>query len=188
MAFDSKTVGADPGEAFALAREFGRTYVPVGAEPPVFTLLDSRRASALEGLALALIPGDAHWPSAADAGAAAYADNVAARSPVLREALTRLADVLVAESDAHDPSPGPDGGGSASIARAVQEREPGLFEFALELIFEGYYRDRRVQEIVEQRTGYLPAVPVTGIRMTPFDESRLDGMRERPARVREVDA
>jgi len=182
MAFDSKTVGSDPGESFALTRELGHTYLPLDATPPGFIVLDEKRGAALAALADALIPGDRHWPSAADTGAAQYADNSAARSGLQREALIRLADALLAATGAGSPEEAE----VAAVAAAVEEEHGALFQLGLELIFEGYYRDGRVQEVVEQRTGYLPTVPVTGMRMDPFDESRLEKVKERPSRVREA--
>jgi hypothetical protein len=185
MAFDNKTARGDAGEALRISREMGRTYLPPTSAPPSFKMLDCERQKALAAWAAALIPCEGDWPSAEDAGAAAYADNCAALSPVLRRALIAAIDEasrLAAERGCDFAELEPDA--QVATLTTIDQEQSELFTLVLELVFEGYYRHPRVQRVIERRTGYEPAVAVSGIAQEPFDPATLDRVRELPRRVR----
>lgn len=178
MAFDNKRPAGT--EDLGLTREFGRTYVPLTSGPPRFAVLDERRSRTLSAWADTLVPGDEHWPAASAVGAPEYADATAAGSPVLRAALRSAVDALetVARRQGHDgPFAELDLDIRVTLLRQVETEHDQLFAFVLELVYEGYYRTGRVQDAVHQRTGFRPEVPVVGMRLTPFDESRLARVR-----------
>lgn len=194
MAFDRTTPAAvnpaDPGAPAPVryALDFGHTYVP-SEEVTDFILLGEAEQAALAAWGDALIPGNDAWPSASEADAHLYADNCAARAPRHRALLTRA--IAQVESAARERSPV----GFAQCPKddreaILRELETGddaeLFEFVLELVFEGYYRDPRVLEVVEERTGFRTRAPVDGVALQDFDESLVEEMRGRPPFVREV--
>jgi gluconate 2-dehydrogenase subunit 3-like protein len=185
MAFDNKTARGDAGAALRLSRELGRTYLGPSAAPPRFRMLEPERQATLSAWADALIPGGEGWPAAAEVGAAAYVDNCAALSPVLRGALR--AALTAVESGAErraatfaelDPAT------RREVLTSLEAERPELFTLVLELTFEGYYRHPRVQRAVEERTGFRPDVPVVGMPLDPFDEATLARVRSLPPRVR----
>jgi hypothetical protein len=119
-----------------------------------------------------------------------YADNSAARSPLLRSMLLRAVDLVDREAR------GAHGSAFADCEQADREEllrglqsgsDAVLFDLVLELVFEGYYRDPRVLEVVEQRTGFRVMAPVEGIEIDPFDEALLERVKGLPPLLREVD-
>jgi hypothetical protein len=192
MAFDrteppGEAVLAETPEA-AYSLEFGRTYVPP-EEVRDFLLLTEAQQATLGAWAERLIPAADPWPAADEVDAHLYADNCAARSPLLRSMLLRA--VAAAECEARDAH------GRAFAECSTGEREEilrglsdgseaTLFDLVLELVYEGYYRAPRVLEAVEERTGFKVMAPVEGIELEPFDESLLDRVKQLPPLRREV--
>jgi Gluconate 2-dehydrogenase subunit 3 len=192
MAFDraepagEASIAATPEAAYNL--EFGRTYV-APEEVRDYVSLSTAQQPILAAWAERLIPGDGHWPSASVVGAAMYADNCAARSPLLRSMLLRaLDDVDAAARKTHAR-------GFAECTESEQEalireleggEDAPLFDLVLELVFEAYYRAPRVLEVVEERTGFKVMAPVEGIELIPFDEELLGRVKGLPAFFREV--
>lgn len=186
MAFDNKTAGGDAGEALRLSRELGRSYLGRSAGPPRFRTLEPARQATLSAWADALIAGDGGaWPAATEVGAAAYVDNCAGLSAVLRGALR---EALVAAESAAERRGGAfaelDPGARREVLEELEAERPELFTLVLELTFEGYYRHPRVQRAVKERTGFRPEVPVVGMALDPFDEATLARVRDLPPRVR----
>jgi hypothetical protein len=151
-------------------------------------MLEPARQTTLSAWADALVPGDEAWPAASEVGAAAYVDNCAALSPVLRGALREA--LTVAEAGARrrgaafadlDPAP------RREVLESIEAERPELFTLVLELTFEGYYRHPRVRRAVEERTGFRPDVPVVGTALEPFDEATLTRVRDLPPRVRSAE-
>lgn len=191
MAFDRT---APPGEATleqsaesAYSLEFGDTYVPP-EEVVEFVLLGEAQQATLAAWAECLVPASGEWPSAAEVDAHLYADNCAARSPLLRSMLVRAVDLVERRSrEARGRGLAECGKGEReALLRETEEREGFLFDLVLELIFEGYYRSPRVLETVEARTGFKVMAPVEGIEIDPFDERLLERVRQLPPRYREV--
>jgi len=192
LAFDrteppGEAVLAETPEA-AYSLEFGRTYV-ASEEVRDYLLLTELQRRTLAAWAERLIPASGSWPSAADVDSQMYADNCAARSPLLRSMLLRAVDSV--ERAARD------GLGKGFAESSAEERdkllaelEGGedalLFDLVLELIFEGYYRAPAVLEVVERRTGFKVMAPVEGIELEPFDESLLKRVKGLPPLLREV--
>jgi hypothetical protein len=154
-----------------------------------YILLSELQRRTLAAWAERLIPADGSWPSAADADAQMYADNCAARSPLLRSMLLRAVDSV--ERAAREGL----GKSFAESSEDEQEKllaelEGGddalLFDLVLELLFEGYYRDPAVLAVVEQRTGFKVMAPVEGVELEPFDESLLKRVKGLPPLLREV--
>jgi hypothetical protein len=192
MAFDrtdppGEAVLAETPEA-AYSLEFGRTYV-APEEVRDYVLLSEVQRRTLAAWAERLIPAAGPWPSAADVDAQMYADNCAARSPLLRSMLLRAVDLVDrAARAAH-------GQGFADSSEderdeLLAEVEGGddalLFDLVLELVFEGYYRAPAVLDVVEERTGFKVMAPVEGVELEPFDESLLKRVKGLPPLLREV--
>lgn len=192
MAFDrteppgEAILGETPEAAYSL--EFGRTYV-APEEIHEYLLLSEAQRLTLEAWAERLIPASGHWPSAADVNSGLYADNCAARSPLLRSMLLRAVDTAERLALA---GPGRsfadcEAGQREKVLAEIEAGEDGrLFDLVLELVFEAYYRDPRVLEVVEKRTGFKVMAPVEGIALEPFDETLLDRVKGLPPMIREV--
>lgn len=193
MAFDrteppGEAVLAETPEA-AYSLEFGSTYVPP-EEVQDFVLLSVAERGVLAAWAERLIPAAGSWPAADEVDAHMYADNCAARSPLLRSMLLRAVDAAERRARAEH------GRGFAECDAGEREKvlrslaggpEAVLFDLVLELVFEGYYRTPRVLEVVEERTGFKVMAPVEGIELEPFDESLLERVKGLPPMpVREV--
>ncbi len=192
MAFDRTRppIEATPGQGpeMEYGHEFGRTYVPL-EEVHDFLLLSEREQQALAAWADCLIPGEGRWPSAAQVGAHMYADNCAARSPLLRMLLLRAIEVV--ERQAQEST----AGGFAAcgmherteILGALESGAEGaLFDLVLELVFEGYYCAGPVLEAIEPRTGFQVLAPVEGSALEPFDEALLARVKTLPSAFREL--
>jgi hypothetical protein len=187
MAFDHRAPSAlaeDGADDFQ--RHLGHAYIEPG-DVGTFTVLDPARQAALKAWTARLIPGDEHWPSAADAGAAAYIDAVLARAPAVRPLLLRTLERLERAAQAAH------GTGFAACEEAAQvallgelAELGGGFDLVLELTFEAYYRDPGVNRAIEARTGFRTALPHLGSAMAPFDETRLERVKQLPPNYREV--
>jgi hypothetical protein len=170
--------------------DFGITYVGYD-EVEDFQLLAPEQQVLLAAWADALIPGDSSWPSASATRAHLYADNCAARAPRLRALLLRAVrrlDALAGDQKGQRFSEC-----DAEVRREIlgefeRSDDADLFEFVLELIFEGYYRDPSVLEVVEARTGFRVRAPVDGTELEPFDEVLVETVKQRPSTLREVDS
>lgn len=192
MAFDrteppGEAVLAETPEA-AYSLEFGRTYVPP-EEVRDFVLLSVAQRPVLGAWAERLIPAAGSWPGADEVDAHMYADNCAARSPLLRSMLLRAVDRAEALARAEFAGRGfaeCDSGEREQILVTMANDEGTLFDLVLELVFEGYYRDPRVLDVVEERTGFQVMAPVEGVELEPFDESLLERVKGLPPMLREV--
>jgi gluconate 2-dehydrogenase subunit 3-like protein len=194
MAFDrteppgEATLAETPEAAYSL--EFGHTYVSP-EEVTEFVILSATQQRTLAAWSERLIPAEGPWPSAAAVEADMYADNCAARSPLLRSMLLRAVDLVDREArEAHGAAFAESEEGQRD--EVLRDLESGsdavLFDLVLELVFEGYYRDPRVLEVVEERTGFKVMAPVEGIEIEPFDESLLERVKGLPPLIREVSA
>jgi len=192
LAFDrteppGEAVLAETPEA-AYSLEFGRTYV-APEEVREFVLLSEAQQRTLAAWAERLIPAADSWPSADEVDAHMYADNSAARSPLLRSMLLRAVELVERQARAaHGHAFAEcDAGAREQLLGALTEGEDAvLFDLVLELVFEGYYRDPRVLEVVEERTGFRVKAPVEGVALEPFDESLLERVKGLPPMFREV--
>jgi hypothetical protein len=194
MAFDraepaGEAILAETPEA-AYSLEFGRTYV-APEEVTEFVLLSAAQRRALAAWAERLIPAEGEWPSAAAVGADMYADNCAARSPLLRSMLLRAVDLVDREArKAHgrDFAECDEAERDGLLGELESGADAVLFDLVLELLFEGYYRAAPVLEVVERRTGFQVMAPVEGVELEPFDESLLGRVKQLPALTRELPA
>jgi hypothetical protein len=193
MAFDrteppgEATLAETPEAAYSL--EFGHSYV-APEEVTEFVLLSEGQQQTLAAWSERLIPAEGSWPSAAAVDAHMYADNSAARSPLLRSMLLRAVDLVDREARGAHGSTFADceQADREELLRGLQSGSDAvLFDLVLELVFEGYYRDPRVLEVVEQRTGFRVMAPVEGIEIDPFDEALLERVKGLPPLLREVD-
>jgi hypothetical protein len=196
MAFDKTTPAgassADGGEPAPVryALEFGHSYVPAD-EVHGFKILNARQQATLAAWADALIPAGDSWPAASATRAHVYADNTSATRPRLRDLLVRAIDSvdIAAGERGADSFADCDAGVRIAILKELEASDAmELFDFVLELVFEGYYRDPAVLALVEERTGFRIMAPVEGARLEPFDEGLVEDMKTRPAFVREVPA
>jgi hypothetical protein len=188
----ARTNPAHPGAPAPVrySLEFGHTYVPYD-EVADFVLLDPAQQDLLAAWADTLLPGDGAWPRASTVGAHLYADNCAARAPRLRalllRALARL-DALAMQRMARSFGAGTDAERTELLRELEQGDDGELFEFVLELVAEGYYRDLGVLRVVQERTGFRVRAPVDGVELEPFDEALVEEMAERPPLTRQVPA
>jgi hypothetical protein len=186
MAFDRvkppPEAGKGPSPEATYSREFGSTYVPPDEVQGYVTLNDQEQL-ALAAWADRLIPAEAPWPSASEVGAPMYADNCAARSPLLRAMLLRALSVVRAEAWDRRRADFGDCAGSEQdelLTELESSAHAVLFELVLELVFEGYYRAGQVLEVVERQTGFRIRGPLEGTALEPFEESLLERVRTLP--------
>jgi hypothetical protein len=191
MAFDHRKASTEAGEPVVDWRlHLGHAYV-APSEIGELRILDPKRAETLAAWTAQIVPGDEHWPSARDAGAAAYVDAVVSRAPVVRPILLRAIDALDRAAEAGHgrrfaDCPPAD---QEALLTALAEVDPsGGFDLVLELTFEAYYRDPRVCAVMRERTGFDPALPHLGSAMEPFDEDLLERVRALTPRYRRVEA
>lgn len=194
MAFDrteppgEATLAETPEAAYSL--EFGHTYV-APEEVTEFLILSRAQQRTLAAWAERLVPAEGPWPSAAAVEAHMYADNSAARSPLLRSMLLRAVDLLDREARADHGRGFVECGEDErdELLRGLESGEDAvLFDLVLELLFEGYYRAPQVLEVVEQRTGFQVMAPVEGVEIEAFDESLLERVKGLPPLIRELSA
>lgn len=170
------------------SHEFGRTYVPP-EDVQEFLILGEREQLVLAAWAECLIPGDAHWPSAAQAGAHMYADNCAARSALLRMLVLRAIETVERQAQRRSASgfAACDWHQRDEILRSLEAgADSALFDLVLELVFEGYYSAGPVLEAIEPRTGFNVLGPVEGTAIEPFEEALLARVKTLPSMLREV--
>jgi hypothetical protein len=166
----------------------GRSYVPITEQTGIgpLAVLDEASAATLAAVVDRLIPGDKHWPVASSTGAVRHIDGVLARVPELRPEMLRLLDAV--ESAAADGFAAAEPDRRDAILRAV-EADPahaGTFRAIYEMTCEAYYRHESVLPVMQERTGYDTTLPLRGVPLGPFDESRLDRVRSLPPRYRKV--
>jgi hypothetical protein len=192
MAFDrteppGEAVLAETPEA-SYSLEFGHTYV-APEEVRDFVILGAAQQATLAAWAERLIPASGSWPGADEVDAHMYADNCASRSRLLRSMLLRAVDTAEREALAAHRRAFAECSASEreQVLRGLADGADGvLFDLVLELVFEGYYRDPRVLEVVEERTGFRVMAPVEGVELEPFDESLLERVRNLPPMLREA--
>lgn len=188
MAFDRRdpVLNVETREDFR--HYLGQVYVHpdhVGA----FSVLDGPRQECLEDWTAQLIPGDDHWPSARDVGAAAYVDAVVTRAPQVRSLLLCALSALDSSAlDRHDAVFASCDGDEqlALVEELSRDGAGGGFDLVLELTFEAYYRDPLVVSVMKERTGFDATLPHLGSHMEPFDESLLDRVKTLPPHYRTV--
>lgn len=183
MAFDSRGDG-DAHSRFE--KLMGRTYVAPGEHG--IRVLDPRRQATLAAWVGRIIPGDAHWPNAAELDTVEYVDAVVFAAPTLRPLL------LAALDRADTLARGQHGAALAGLEPAqvvpvlqALEADPATseaFGLVLELTYEAYYRHERVQAVVAERTGFDIGRTVEGAPLAPFPVERLDRVRQLPDNVR----
>jgi Gluconate 2-dehydrogenase subunit 3 len=153
-----------------------------------FTSLDPARAEVLTCWCAELIPAGAGRPSAAEAGAAEYADRLCSGEPSLREDLTAAADLLDADARARHGCHFSDCASAqrTESLRALEADQPVLFELVRTLVYEAYYSAPAVLAALERATGWRAANSLTGSAMPPFDDRLLERVRSLPPGYREV--
>lgn len=158
------------------------------ADNAPFTLLDPARARLLTCWCAELIPAAPGRPSAADAGAAEYADRICSSDPLLRDGLTRAVDHLDADARSRHGRRFPDctSAQRTESLRALEAGEPALFGLVQGLVYEAYYSAPPVLDALERATGWRSANTLTGSAMAPFDEGLLDRVRSLPRGYREA--
>ena len=154
-----------------------------------FTVLDGARARTLTAWCAELIPAARGRPSAADIGAAEYADAVWARSPASRAALVRAVHGLDARARQLAGQPFAECPASLRIEclHAFKREFPEPFELVLGLAYEAYYSAPPVLAALERTTGWRSSNVLTGSQMPPFDMDLLARVRSLPRHYRETD-
>jgi hypothetical protein len=184
MAFDHRNAAA----TVDFQQHLGHAYV-APEDLDGTRVLDPARSEALAAWTASIIPGDAHWPSARDAHAAAYIDATVGKAPatrpILLNALTNLE--RAAQAAYEKPFAACDADQREALLGDFSEVDAtGAFDMVLELTFEAYYRDPHVCAVMERRTGFRSELPHTGSPMEPFDEARLERVKSLPPRYRQV--
>ncbi len=155
-------------------------------EPRGFSVLDGPRATTLRAWVATLIPARGARPDAADVGSAEYVDATVFLVPALRPALLQAIDRI--ERSAADQLH------KAFTECGVEDRERLLREFEAvdasdafnmvrDFTYEAYYGHPRV---LAKETGWSSTSPTRGSAMKPFDASRLERVRNLPARWRKA--
>lgn len=187
MPFDQH-LGASGARQLTLAREVGKGYVPVTAVAPEYKVLHPPRQTVLCKWVDTLIPREGAWPAPSERGVPQYIDNSAACSGTLRRMLIDAVD----DADSRAITACGEGFASCSaetrveVLKQMEAERPADFALLLELTFEGYYRDRSVAHVVEDRTGFRVAGPLAGIRDEPFQEQLLADVVTREKHYRDV--
>jgi hypothetical protein len=154
-----------------------------------FVVLDQARARALTSWCAEIIPAGPGRPSAAETGAAEYADQVCSASPLLRSALIGAVDDLNQCADGRFGQLFADGTRQQRVAAltALEAAQPGAFEFVRGLAYEAYYSDPAILAGLEVATGWRASNVLTGSAMAPLDESLLSRVRSLPPGYRRED-
>lgn len=147
-----------------------------------FWVLDQYRAHVLSCWCAEIIPAGPGRPSAADVGAAEYADQVCAASPALRRALIGAVDGLdhCARNSCGRPFAECTRQERVAAAAALQAAEPDAFDLVKGLAYEAYYSDPAVLASLERTTGWRAGNALTGSAMDALDESLLSRVRSLP--------
>ncbi len=169
----------------------GRAYVDAATASTSRAVLDEPRRAVLSAWVETLIPGNAHWPSAAETDAVGYIDATAFAAPALRSivllGIDRL-EALVRERHGAEMSfPALAAEQRRDLLAQLETLNPNrAFELVLELTFEAYYRDERVLAALERRTGFSAREAMHGREMEPFDAAALQRVRALPPRYRRL--
>ncbi len=172
-------------------RELGPVYIPPDEARRPLRIIDPKRAATLRAWIDTLVPGDEHWPGAAETDGLGYIDAVAQAAPALRPIILHGIDTLGAlATDEHGTSFAlcTEGQRRALLVKLELLNPDGAFELVFELALEAYYRDDCVLGVLEKRTGFSMQRATEGWEMEPFDESALDRVRAMPPRYRVVDS
>ena len=158
-------------------------------EPTGRRLLDDGVRDMLAALVACLVPGDSHWPAAGRA-VVDYLDASAAREPGVAADLQRMCRAIAERVGDASDAERTDGehGALATLLVDLERREPILFESFRALVYEGYYRDRELDALVEERTGYAARVALEGLELPAFDTRLLDRVARIPGRFPDVGA
>lgn len=141
--------------------------------------LDPTVAATVTAMAARLIPGDEHWPSGAQVGAAEHVSAVLAAAEPVREAVLEM----IATAGTGFAGAASDEERDAVLsALEADPRHSASFRALYEWVCEAYYRHPSVVPVIEERTGFALRRPLIGTPMPPFDESRLDRVRALPPR------
>lgn len=181
-------LGASGARQLALAREVSKGYVPITAVAPSYKVLDAARQQTLSAWVDTLIPPVDPWPAPSQRGVPQYVDNCASFSGPLRQMLVAAMDQAqrlalqrfeTAFADCEEAQ-------RVQVLQQIEADLPADFGLILELTFEGYYRDRTVAHVVQDRTGFRVAGPLAGIPGEPFPEELLADVIAREKHYREV--
>ena len=158
-------------------------------EPTGRRLLDEGARDMLAALVACLVPGDSHWPAAGRA-VVDYLDASAAREPGVEADLQRMCREIAERAGDASDAERTDGehGALETLLADLERREPILFESFRALVYEGYYRDRELDALVEERTGYAARVALEGLELPAFDTRLLDRVARIPGRFPDVGA
>jgi choline dehydrogenase-like flavoprotein len=146
-------------------------------------VLDPGQAAALTAAAAGLVPGNAHWPPGG-ASVIDHLDEAASRSPSLADDLRRVAEELAARALSRHAGPVEDLDRRTvgALLTELERHEPDLLAAFRALVYEGYYRDREIEAIVERRTGYSARIALEGMELPPFDPRLVDRVAALPGR------
>ena len=130
-----------------------------------------------------LIPRDGEMPGAGELGGAEVVSGYMNEFPHLQRAILETLEAIEAKSKTHgagdatrpafdqlDPST------KDEIFRDVESEFPGRFAVLVTQTYNSYYTNPTIQKILG--AGALPPQP-HGFEMPDFDESKLDGVKER---------
>lgn len=142
-----------------------------------YRVLTPEQGRALEAILNRLIPAADVMPAAGDVGVARFIDGVLVDAPHLRPRIVALLD----QADARERFASlPEAEQDARLRElARQNRES--FDALLRAAYTGYYGEPRVLAALGRGADTDPASPAK-----PFDTSRLDAVRQRGPRYREV--
>ena len=152
-------------------------------------ILSEEEQSALAAWVDAVIPGDEHWPSAAELNVVAYIDATLAVAAELRPTIRNALRELDHGAWRRHGRPLAECGASERTQLVDELRQHDAaeaFPLVLELTYEAYYRSPTINEIIRSRTGFDAEAPHRGSPMKAFDAAVLDDVADRPSAYREV--
>lgn len=174
MAFDGSVVYANASEARDIYRELSHAYVPSSEENLELKVLREEDSAALNAIVATLIPGDEHWPCAADINVVGYVDRTLELAPSLEPLVNALIGAFRAaarESGSMDDPRSMPISERSEILRATELQFPLGFRLLKELTYECYYRHGSVTRVIRDRTGFRTQIPNDGVGLAQVDDT-----------------
>lgn len=173
MAFDGSVVYANASEARDIYRELTEAYVPPGEENVELKVLQQEDVDVLKAIAATLIPGNAHWPSAADVNVIGYVDRTLELAPSLEAPVSALISAFRSATDESGLGENLESmplSYRSEILHATELQFPLGLRLFKELTYECYYRHQSVTQAIRDRTGFHTQLPSDGVGLAESDD------------------
>lgn len=166
--------GTAPTPTGAVAAAAGR-----GADAKAYRVLTPGQGRALAAILNRIVPANHVMPGAGDVGVARFIDEVLADAPHVRPRVIALLN----EVDVREPFAGLPEAEQDARLREMARQQGEWFDTLLRAAYTGYYSEPRVLAALGRGSHAGSGGPTT-----PFDASRLDAVRKRGPKCRDVAA